>query len=125
MLKKILVATALFVSLSYAVDNDEKTDGIQFISTINVASSDTNASKKMSNCRAIMANTGGPVMLTIQPEPRNKNSAYTIVIELPDAVWIPIRNVVRVFPRYNGTDSTTCTIRDSTGTSRRGIYVGK
>lgn len=119
-MSKIVVLLILCLSITVTAQNRFRTDFISDVEVINVASK---SDVTMGNPRAVQADVGGIIKVLIEKD--NKKSRDTVVMSLPDQVWTPVGNIIKVFSLYNGSDSTTCQVYDSTGTLVRGIKVGQ
>lgn len=119
MFKSAIMLIYAFVSLSFC-QNYFRTDRIDIIEYADVSSGDD--STVLKECRAIKADVGGEVKLKIDPK---FGSSYVTVEYLPDGIWVPVGNVVRVYQYITGTTEATCQVYDTTGTAVTGIKLGK
>lgn len=119
MVKMIIVC--LFASFVVTnAQNMYRTDRIDQIEVVDVSSGDD--STIASNVRAIKADVDGLVKLKINP--RNGND-YVTVEYLPEGVWVPIGNIVRVYRYITGTTDATTQVYDTTATAVIGIKIGR
>lgn len=114
------------VSISFGVDNNKRTDAIDSMCIVNVRTDDTLVGAKFNKIRGVFADVGGIVMMDmVKTDVKNKRSdTSTVVRALNDATIYPWTNIIKVYPLYNGTDSTTCQVYDTLGVLRRGIGLG-
>ena len=119
-MKPLIIILFCLTTISFADKNNKRTDAADTSRIVNVASSDTTIPIRMHNrIRAINADVGGIVKLWIRAD----EDTITEVRVLNDAQWYPKSNVIKVFPLYNGTDSTTCQVYNSSGVLVRGIRL--
>lgn len=119
---KTLLPILCLIGLCFAVNNDKRTDAIDSIGIVSVVTADTAIGiRDYSRIRCIFADVGGIVKLQIRTR---RNDTITVVRVLNDATFYPITNVIKVFPLYNGSDSTTCQVYDTSGVLIRGIGLG-
>ena len=120
MSKLIFLSILCLTALSLAGENDYKTDKIEKIVLVNVATDSIVTDWK--GVRAIKADIGGNIKIRIKS--RLTGDSTTTVETLPDAVWLPVGSVKKIWALYNGTDSTTCQSYNSSGVLVRGIKLG-
>jgi len=122
-MKPLLLILFCLTALVFGVDNNKRTDAIDSIGIVNVRTADTivafSSSKRPIRC--IFADVGGIVKIKFKTY---SGDTITSVRALNDATIYPYSQIIKVFPLYNGTDSTTCQVYDSTGVLRRGIGLG-
>lgn len=118
-MKTILIVLAL-IGYALSGENDYKTDKIEKVVLVNVATDSIVTDWK--GVRAVKADLGGIIMFRIKS--RISGDSTTVVEVLPDAQWVPVGSVKKIWALYNGTDSTTCQSYNSSGVLVRGIKLG-
>lgn len=116
---KTLIPIIFLIGLSFGVDNNKRTDAVNWMKEVNVATSDTTVTG-WDSTRAIYADVGGIIKFNMK---NAKGFIVPVVMTLNDAMMYPLTGITKIFPLYNGTDSITTQYYDSTGTLRRGIRI--